>query len=305
MFPKIVFLCLASPILGSIIPRASPYQTRILDTGTTFAEEDNGTWQLIDADGDGVPDLAYIKTSATSTGYVEVHIASASSNFQTRILETATTFTEENNGTWLLVPSSNSDLPNLAYIKTIGTGSNTVEVHTASGISKYATRTLDTGTVFAEETDGVWALYDYHNDGGLDLVFIKSSNTGSSDIEVHVASAASGYKTRILDTKTVFTEETNGVWALSPYSNTTATDLTYIKDVNTGSGDTEVHVASGSSGFETRVLDVASVFTEEQNGIWKLIDFNKDGLLDLTYIKYKNTGSGDVEVHVASGWNMH
>jgi len=174
-------------------------------------------------------------------------------------------------------------------------------VHIASGASKYATRTLETGTVFAEETDGVWTLYDYDNDGALDLVFIKTANTGTGDIEVHVASAKSNYKTRILDTGTVFAEETNGVWALSPYSSKTATDLTYIKDVNTGTGDTEVHVASGSSGFKTRVLDVGTVFTEETNGVWKLIDYNKDGILDLTYIKYQNTGSGTVEVHVASG----
>jgi hypothetical protein len=36
-------------------------------------------------------------------------------------------------------------------------------------------------------------------------------------------------------------------------------------------------------------------------GSGNLIDFNKDGVLDLTYIKYQNTGTGTVEVHVASG----
>jgi hypothetical protein len=40
---------------------------------------------------------------------------------------------------------------------------------------------------------------------------------------------------------------------------------------------------------------------QETNGVWSLIDFNKDGVLDLTYIKYQNTGTGKVEVHVASG----
>jgi hypothetical protein len=248
-----------------------------------------------------VPDLAYIKTSSTGTGYVEVHIASSSSTFKTRILDTATTFAQENSGTWLLVPSKNSILPDLAYIKTSNTGTGTVEVHIASGASKYATRTLDTGTVFGLESDGVWTLFDYDGDGKLDLVFIKTSNTGTGEIEVHIASASSGYKTRILDTGTVFGEETNGVWALSSYSSTFAKDLTYIKSINTGTGEIEVHVASGSSGFKTRVLNVGTVFAEEQNGVWKLIDFNRDGNLDLTYIKYQDTGTGTVEVHVASG----
>jgi hypothetical protein len=47
---------LASPLLGlglkpnwkALSARAAPYQTRILDTGSTFREEDNGVWQLIE-----------------------------------------------------------------------------------------------------------------------------------------------------------------------------------------------------------------------------------------------------------------
>lgn len=47
---------LASPILGlalqadrsSLDYRQAPYETRILETGTTFGEENNGVWQLIE-----------------------------------------------------------------------------------------------------------------------------------------------------------------------------------------------------------------------------------------------------------------
>jgi hypothetical protein len=50
------FFYLASPLLGfalepnwkTLSARAAPFQTRILDTGSTFAEEDNGVWQLIE-----------------------------------------------------------------------------------------------------------------------------------------------------------------------------------------------------------------------------------------------------------------
>jgi hypothetical protein len=70
------------------------------------------------ADGDGYPDLAYIKTSNTGTGTVEVHIASRKSNFQTCIWESGTTFDLENDGTWLLVPAKSGTLPDLAFIRT-------------------------------------------------------------------------------------------------------------------------------------------------------------------------------------------
>ncbi|KAA8569019.1 hypothetical protein EYC84_000692 [Monilinia fructicola] len=273
LFKQLVLF--SSVVFGSAIPntieKRAPYQTLILDTGTTFAEEDNGWWQLIDANGDGIPDLAYIKNKNTATGYVEVHIASSSSNFQTRILEVPTTFTEEDNGTWRLFKSSSSNLPDLVYIKTQNTPSGYVEVHIASGASTYKTRTIEVVTTFANEQDGQWNVYDYNGDGKPDLVFIKTSNTATGTDEVFVAPAASNYQTRLLSTGTTFTVENNGFWQLGAYS--ANGDLIYIKDVNTGTGTTEVHIASRASDYQIRLLDVGSTFTQEQNGFWQLIDF--------------------------------
>jgi hypothetical protein len=50
-------------------------------------------------------DLVFIKTSNTPNGHVEVHIASRASNYQQRIVETLTTFANENDGVWSLLPS--------------------------------------------------------------------------------------------------------------------------------------------------------------------------------------------------------
>ncbi|MCR8556907.1 hypothetical protein KXD93_04610, partial [Mucilaginibacter sp. BJC16-A38] len=55
-------------ILGS-------YQRRILELSTTFGNENDGTWLLTPT-----LDLAFIKTSNTPNGHVEVHIASRASN---------------------------------------------------------------------------------------------------------------------------------------------------------------------------------------------------------------------------------
>jgi hypothetical protein len=256
--------------------------------------------QPLSADGDGFPDLCYIKTSNTGTGTVEVHIASQKSHFQTRIWESGTTFALETDGTWLLIPAKAGTLPDLAFIKTSNTGTGTVEVHTASGASGYRTRTQETGTIFGEENNGIWKLYDYNGDGILDLVYIKTSNTGTNTVEVHVA-AGPTYNSFILHTGTTFALETDGFWQLAPYSGANTADLVFIKDANTDTKQTEVHVASNASGYRTRIFEGGSTFAEEANGVWNLIDFNKNGVLDLTYIKYQNTGTGTVEVHVASG----
>lgn len=134
----------------------------------------------------------------------------------------------------------------------------------------------------------------------LDLVYIKTSNTGTNTVEVHVARGPS-YSSFTLQTGTTFAPETDGDWQLAAYSGRGLADLIFIKDQNTGTGKTEVHVASQASGYKTRVFEAGTTFAQENNGVWGVIDYNRDGKLDLTYIKYQNTGTQTVEVHVASG----
>lgn len=284
------------PALGA------PYQTRIFEAGTTFgAPEVHGTWALAPFVGTSPPDLTYIKTSDTGTGTVEVHVASGSSRYETRIQETGTTFAEEENGTWQLADFDGDGKLDLIYIKTSNTGTGYVEVHVASGSSEYQTRIIETATTFVEENNGQWQIIDFNGDGKLDLVYIKNQNTGTGYVEVHVASGASNFQTRIQEVPTTFTEENNGVWRLVNYQHSGHLDLAYIKDQNTGTNKVEVHIASGASTYQTRVQEVGTTFGEETDGAWQLIDWNGDGTLDLTFIKTSNTGTGDVEVHVASG----
>lgn len=157
--------------------------------------------------------------------------------------------------------------------------------------------------MFSNENNGIWKLYDYNGDGILDLVYIKTRNTGTNTVEVHVASGAgaSPYNQLLLQTGTTFGLENNGFWSLAPYSSPTAADLVYIKDASTGTGTVEVHVASASSGYQARIFEGGSTFGEEANGVWSMINYNRDAVLDLAYIKVQSTGTGTVEVHVAAG----
>ena len=183
-----------------IASKASNYQTRILETATTFVNESDGVWQLL-----ANQDLVFIKTSNTPNGHVEVHIASRASNYHTRILETATTFVNESDGVWQLMPNLD-----LAFIKTSNTPNGHVEVHIGSRASNYHTRILETATTFANETDGTWLLLP-----NLDLTFIKTNNTPNGHVEVHIASRASNYQSRIVETATTFANETDGVWGIT------------------------------------------------------------------------------------------
>jgi hypothetical protein len=202
----------------------------------------------------GIGTLAFVKTSNTPSGHVEVHLASGTSGYQTRVLETATTFANETDGVWQI-------LPDLAFIKTSNTPSGRVEVHIASRVSNYQSRILETATTFANESDGVWQLLP-----NLDLVFIKTSNTPSGRVEVHIASRVSNYQSRILETATTFADESDGVWQLLPNL-----DLVFIKTSNTPDGHVEVHIASRASNYQTRTLEIATTFLNESDGTWSLL----------------------------------
>ena len=148
--------------------------------------------------------LAFIKTANTPNGHVEVHLASETSGYMTRILETATTFANESDGFWQLLPNED-----LVFIKTSNTPSGHVEVHIASSASNYQSRILETATTFANESDGFWQLLPNE-----DLAFIKTSNTPNGHVEVHIASRASNYQVRTVETPTTFMNESDGVWSV-------------------------------------------------------------------------------------------
>jgi hypothetical protein len=246
--PDLVFLKTSNTPNGRVevhVARgATQYQTRGLEIATTFANESNGTWGLVSNDPGSLPDLYYIKTSNTPSGRVEVHIASAASNYQARTIETATTFANEPGGVWALVRNAAGGLPDLVFVKTDNTPGGRVEVHIASGASRWQARVLEVPTTFASEPNGTWGVVADPAGSFPDLYFIKTANTPSGNVEVHTASGASRYQTRTLEVVTDFRNETDGPWSLLPnLPRTTVPGLAYIKTFNTPNGHVEVHLA--------------------------------------------------------------
>ncbi|GLA55826.1 hypothetical protein AnigIFM63604_002910, partial [Aspergillus niger] len=66
----------------------------------------------------------------------------------------------------------------------------------------------ETGTTFFEEENGNWQLANFDGGGKLDLIYIKTSNTGTASVEVHVASGPSTDQKRILETATFLWKKT-------------------------------------------------------------------------------------------------
>jgi hypothetical protein len=275
------------------------YQKRIFSAGTVFSPEDNGVWTFADFNGDGSQDLIYIKTKNTGTGKIEVHGARNESLFQEHSLATGTVFGIEDQGTWLMQDWTGDGKADLVYIKTRNTGTNSVEVHVADAASNYQNFVLQTGTCFGCEDNGVWTL---SRKG--DLVYIKTRNCDSGKIEYHVASKASNYQQFTQHVATGFDVEDNGTWCIAPTCSGDFADLYYIKTRNTGSGKVEVHTVSASSGWKSRVVDVATSFQPEESGRWLMANLSHQDRPDLVYIKTSSCESGKVEVHAVEPKEM-
>jgi hypothetical protein len=125
---------------------------------------------------------------------------------------------------------------------------------------------------------------------GADLYFIKTRNTGSGAVEVHTATAASGYRSG-QHSVTRFSpgDAANGWFQM------VGSDLYFVKSLNTGSGSVEIHSVTSSSGYQSGPSS-ASWFSpaDAGNGTFHVVG------ADLYFVKTLNTGSGSVEVHLAT-----
>ena len=175
----------------------------------------------------------------------------------------------------------------LVFVKTRNTTAKQVEVHRVSASSGYMQDTAHTATWFGtnDQSNGYFQVV------GDDLYFIKTRNTGSGRVEVHSATAASGYKSGEHHVTWFSTADQNNGWFQM-----VGNDLWFIKTKNTGSKRVEVHNATASSGYRDATVHAASWIggADEGNGFYQMVGN------DLWFIKTKNTGSKQVEVHNAT-----
>ena len=207
--------------------------------------------------------------------------------FDTRVLETETAFVSETDGVWTLVDWNADGLLDLIFIKTSNTGTGKVEVHVASGASQFRDRIWESGSAFLPETDRTWMMADFTGDGKLDLIYIKPAHCGNFRVEVHVASAASGYQNRVSEKPTAFLARNDGTWTMADTTGDGKLDLVFIQTSNTNFGKVEIHVADGKSDYELLILSTSTVFENDKGGTWLLTPFdqNKRSVQDLVVIK--------------------
>lgn len=177
-------------------------------------------------------DLFMIKKSRTGSRSTEVHVLSAASGYQKYVTQTKTAL-PETGANYEFAVAANRDL---FAIKKSGTGSKSTEIHVLSAASNYQSFVTQTGTPLQET--GSDYRYTFKLAANRDVFVIQKYTTGSKTTEVHILSAAAGYKVFSMHTGTVL-PETDDSW---DFAVTPRRDLFAIKKRNTGSKSTEVHI---------------------------------------------------------------
>jgi len=153
-----------------------------------------------------VTDLFFVKTKNVGSGHVEVHSATAASNYQRAGQHSVTYFSpaDANNGWFQMVGRD------LYFVKTKNVGSGHVEVHSATAASNYQRAGQHSVTYFSPaDANNGWFEME-----GSDLFFVKTKNVGSGHVEVHsaTATAASSYQTGIHSTTYLSPGDANNGW---------------------------------------------------------------------------------------------
>ncbi len=241
-----------------------PYQSfdMHVTSGFSAAEDGNGTFEMVGNK------LVYFKTRNTGSGKVELHYRTAESNFSDGVsIPTWFDVADGANGVFNLVDDG------IVFIKTRNTGSGMIEVHKLPSWNPQAPPYLSTATniPLAEADNGVFQM------SGESLVFIKTRNTGSGKIEVHITgtdtAGSCSFCQWSLHRATVFNagDRDNGTFSirsLTPYSQ----DLIFIKTRNTSTGKVELFVASSATDYQQQNLATATAYnvSDGPNGWWNL-----------------------------------
>src|SRR6266508_3681330 len=158
------------------------------------------------------------------------------------------------------------DVSNVAFVKTRNTGSSRVELHTATAASGYQQGThAATWFSTADQSNGWFSVTDADGDGRPDVAFVKTRNTGSGRVELHTATAASGYQ-QGTHAATWFStaDQSNGWFSVVNGS----LDVAFVKTPNTGSVLAELHTATTASGYQSGTHAATWFSTADQSNGW-------------------------------------
>lgn len=256
-------------------------------------------------------DLYPVKVGSTGSGNTELHPLSGMNDYGSFSAHIATAFADANSADWrfLTAPYDGSGRPDLFGIKLRGTASGKMEVHVLSAASGYRQFVLHRATAqpaLPPMVEVDIAVGSYGGDRRSNVYVIEKQATGSGTVEVHVLSAASSYTSFLLHSasKLKTWDVQPGQWDFFIGDAAGSGDLVGIHDgAGTGSGKSDMHTLSRTSGYRTFTRQIALPFARnvDDRYSWVFGDEDGDDVPDLVLVIMNRTISGRTEVVTAYG----
>lgn len=244
----------------------------------------------------------------SGSGQLEIHALGQTSHYTQFSVHAASAFAPASAADWqFIVASLQGDLqPDLFGIHLRNTGSGQVEVHVLSAASNYKSFILHSATPIAAVATGhvEFTLGSLAGDRRSNLFAIALNNTSSNTVEVHALSEASNFTAWAVHSTTALPASLRtSDWQFGIGDRSGNGDLIAVVHTTTGTGRTEVHALSRSSGYQAFSIHTATPlgYTADSQTAYTLGDHDNDGIPDLYAVAMNNTGSGQTEVHVLSG----
>jgi hypothetical protein len=135
-----------------------------------------------------------------------------------------------------------------------------------------------------------------------DVLVVQRLNTLSNSTEFGCLTVSSGFTSWCFRTPTgLHVTGPSWVHLAADWDKDGLPDLVLVNRSGTASGNVELHVLSGRSGFTQFIAHVATPLPQVGTNVdVSLADVDRDGRLDLALILKSGTGSGRTEVHVLS-----
>ncbi len=185
----------------------------------------------------------------------------------------------------------------LIFVKYRNTGSGNIEIHVWDNTYQRWAYNIATNHPAIDPADGEVIAGDMNGDGRDELMLVKYRNTGSGNIEVHTWTPdKQGWVSNIATNHPAVNPADARVIAANLYGDN-RDEIVLVKYRNTGSGNIEVHTWGTNQQYW--LSNVATNHPAADPNDVEIMGANIFGTDadELVLVKYRNTGSGNIEVH--------
>ena len=177
------------------------------------------------------------------------------------------------------------------------TGSGCIEIHTWGTNQQSWLSNVATNHPAVDPADGEIISGNLYGDAKSEIIFVKYRNTGSGRVEIHTwDSTYQSWSSNVATNHPAVDPADGRVIAADLYGDS-RDELIFVKYRNTGSGRVEIH--TWGTNQQSWLSNVATNHPAVDPADGEIISGNLygDAKSEIIFVKYRNTGSGRVEIH--------